>query len=129
MRKFIVSTRTVPGCQSEIDAPTIVEVEGEQIAAVEDPSVRWLPTGEFRFRILQPTFLYDPRDVPGHKGKVMVAPVYYSHAIFSSVEEAKVHARRLITASLEFAWRKQKTEYTQVQIEETLSRIQEVMLP
>ena len=40
MKKFVVHTRPFPGCcKGAGDLPTIVEVEGEVVSSLEDPSV------------------------------------------------------------------------------------------
>lgn len=126
MRKFVVHTRALPGCCKTGDAPIILEVEGEMVSAVEDPSVMWLPEGEYRFRILKPESLYEPSSP---KDKTMIPPVYASHSIYSTAHEARAKAYALISHSFEFAERKQKVEYTQEQIEQRRSEIQEILLP
>ena len=76
MRKFVVHTRALPGVKSN-GAPIVLEVEGELIQSLEDPSVMWLPEGEFKFRIMTPESLYEPHEVSqeGVTKKVMVPPV------------------------------------------------------
>jgi len=54
MKKFIIHNRALAGHPKTGEAPSVVEVEGEIILALEDPSVMWLPEGEFYFRILKP---------------------------------------------------------------------------
>src|SRR5580692_5531160 len=122
MRKFIVHTRALPGCCKAGDAPIILEVEGEIITGLEDPSVMWLPEGEYKFRILKPESLYEPKEAPGAKEKTMVPPIYCGHNFFSTAHD-------LVNHSFEFAQRKSKIEYTYDQVVARCSEIQEVMLP
>ncbi len=136
MKAYVVHTRPVPGCAAcrpESTPITIVEVEGEYVSPVEDPSVMSLPKGEFKFRILKPEFLYEPHEVKkldGSKEKTMVPTVYYSHSIYLSLEEAREATKKLVVGELEFALRKKKIDsYTAVEVEAKLSDVQEVMLP
>ena len=135
MRAFIVHTRQVPGCAAcrSGDTPmTIVEVEGEYVSSMEDPSITWLPKGEFKFRISKPEFLYEAQEAKkpdGSKEKTMVPAVYYSHSIYLSLEEAREATKKLVVGEFEFALRKKRIEsYTAVDIEGKLSEIQELML-
>ena len=100
MRKFIVHTRALPGCCKTGDAPIILEVDGEVVRGVEDPSVMWLTEGE-----------------------------YCSHMLFSTAHEARAAAYRLVNHSFEFTQRKSKEEYTQEQVAQRCSEIQEILLP
>ena len=129
MRKFIVHTRALPGCCKTGDAPIILEVDGEVVRGVEDPSVMWLTEGEYRFRILKPESLYEPKEAPGAKDKTMVPPIYCSHMLFSTAHEARAAAYRLVNHSFEFTQRKSKEEYTQEQVAQRCSEIQEILLP
>ena len=128
IRKFIVHTRALPGHTKAGDAPLIVEVEGEMITGLEDPSVMWLPEGEYKFRIMKPDALYEQKEAPGAKEKTMVPPIYYSHALFT-IHEARAAADRLVIQSFEFAKRKTKVDYTHEQVAARRAEIQEVMLP
>ena len=67
MKKFIVYTRAIPGIRKGNDPPSVIEVEGELIKPTEDPSVMWLPPGEFKFRILKPEYLYEPKEIVKEK--------------------------------------------------------------
>lgn len=109
MRKFVVHTRALPGCCKTTDAPTVVEVEGEILSPLEEPSVMWMPKGEFFFRILKPVSLHESHEVKqadGTKKKEMIPSVYHSHAIYHSLEEAKAAAEQLIHRSMAFEVRK-----------------------
>lgn len=131
MRKFIVYTRAIPGCCQTSDVPTVVEVEGELITGTEDVSIMWLPEGEFKFRITQPEFLYEPKEVKkldGSKGTMMVPPVYYSHACHWTVHGAHAAADRVVRQGFEFAQRKHGTPFTEEEVAAKQKEIQEILL-
>jgi len=133
MRKFIVYTRPLPAgcCQISTDAPAIVEVEGEMITQLEDPSVGWLPEKAFRFRITKPDFLYEPQEIKkadGSREKVMVPPVYHSHAVYYNIYQAQVAAERVVREGFAFAKRKTGAEFTEEDVRAKFSEIQEVLL-
>lgn len=129
MRKFIVHTRALPGCCKTSESPLIVEVEGEVISAVEDPSVMWLPKGEYKFRILKPESLYEPKEVSGSKEKTMVPPIYCSHSLLPTAHEARARAYAMISHSFDFEQRKHKVAYTFEQLTQRCAEIQEILLP
>ena len=131
MRKFVVHTRPLPGCCKTGDLPTILEVEGEMITATEDPSVLWLPEGEFRFRILKPEVLYEPKEIvhaDKTREKITVPPVYYSHSVFWTTHQAMAKAIHLVRQQFEYAKRKDGTEFTEEQVSEKVKEIQEILL-
>jgi hypothetical protein len=125
MKKFIVHTRPIPGHAKDNDAPIIVEVEGELIHGVEDASVLWLPNGEFRFRITQPKFLYEPGNT---KDKSLMPPIYHSHSIYDTSEQASKVAEKLVFQSFQFALRKYGTTFTIQEMETKLSEITSISL-
>jgi hypothetical protein len=133
MKTFIVHTRALPGCCKTGDAPSVVEIEGEVILAVEDPSIMWLPEGEFKFRVMAPEALYEPQEVKqadGSKKKVMVPTVYHSHAIYQSAAEAQLAAEKMVQMSLDFDVRKGRiSSYTEEELKSKLAEIQTIMLP
>lgn len=133
MRKFVVHTRPLPGCCKTSEAPTLVEVEGELISPMEDPSVMWLKEGEFRFRILLPEVLYEPQEAKqadGSKKKIMVPTVYHSHAIYHTLAEAQAAARAMIKSGLDFEIRKGRlASYTEEELEAKCAEVQTMMLP
>lgn len=131
MKKFVVHTRPISGCSKTSTAPTVVEVEGEMIQGVEDPSVLWLPEGEFRFRITKPDFLYEPQEIKGPDGvkvKITVPPVYHSHSVYWTVDQAHSVAERLARADFEFALRKYDTPFTDEDVKVKFSEITEILL-
>jgi hypothetical protein len=125
MRKFIVHSRPILGsCRAT--GPTIVEVECEQITPAEDPSVMWLPTGEYRARIVKPDWLQEPRELiksDGSKEKAMVSPTYHSHALMDDLSVAQGKALRMIREEFEFQSYKKGIKFTD---EEVLAKFVEV---
>jgi hypothetical protein len=133
MRKFIVYTRSLPAgcCKVSTDAPAVVEVEGEMITQTEDTSVGWLPQGEFKFRITQPEFLYESQEIKkadGSKEKVMLPPVYYSHAVYYNIYQAQVAAEHIVRSNFEFERRKTGKEFTEEEVRAKFVEIQEILL-
>jgi hypothetical protein len=136
MKAFIIHTRQFPGCRAcrPDDTPlTIVEVEGEYVTPMEDPSIMQLPKGEFKFRITKPVFLHEAHEskkADGSKEKILVPSVYCSHAIYLSIEEAREATKKLVVGEFEFAVRKKRIEsYSEADVEGRLSEIQELKLP
>jgi hypothetical protein len=129
MRKFVVHTRAVPGCcKGASDAPTILEVEGELVTSLEDPSVTWMPTGEFMFRITKPEFLYESKETKledGSKKKIMVPTVYHSHAVYHELAEAQASVKRMIKSGLDFEIRKGRlASYTEEELAAKCAEVQ-----
>lgn len=132
MKKFIVHTRAVPGTCHTGQTPVVVEVEGELISSMEDPSVISLPPGEFRFRIMLPEFLFEPyeaKQLDGSKKKIMVPTIYHSHAIYDTIELAQEAAKRMVKSELDFKVRKKKIEsYSEEELIQKYSEIKELLL-
>jgi len=117
MRKFIVHTKG--------ETISILEVEGEVVSGVEDPSVVWLLDGEFKFRILKPEFLYEPGKA---KDKTLMPPIYCSHSVYWTANQAWVMAAKIIREQFEFAKRKTGAEFTEEQVVEKYKEIKEIFL-
>ena len=131
MRKFIVYTRKLAGIRKGTDAPSIIEVEGETIEPIEDPSVMWLPKGEFRFRILKPEYLFEPKEIVKEDKStetIMVPPVYYSHSVCWTVSQARAQAERIVKEGFEFELRKRGTPINWVDVIEKCKEIKEITL-
>lgn len=132
MKAYVVHTRPLPGSCKGAESISIIEVEGEKISSLEDPSVMWLKDGEFYFRILKPEVLYEPKEskIPdGSKKKVMVPPVYFSAAIYATVELAQVAAKQMIKGGLDFEVRKGRlASYSEEDLKAKCAEIQEIML-
>ena len=126
MKAYILYTRPIPGYNKEEDLPYIVEVEGEMITAMEDPSVMWLPNYEFRFRISKPEFVYESREVAGKN--ILVPPVYHSHATYPSSIEALVGANNMVFQQFLFVKRKTGVDFTEDQVNAKCKEIQVIYL-
>lgn len=117
MRKLIVQTTR--------EGKTIVtEVEIELVKAVEDPSVMWLPEGEYKARILDPKSLYE-KQIDGS----LLPPLWYSHAFYEDMEEVIEYFDKALREESDRARRHHKTGYTEEEIQQKLSEIEEVKLP
>ena len=117
MRKYIVHTKN--------DTISIVEVEGEIISGTEDPTILWLPNHEFMFRIIKPVFLYEPSK---GKDKTMVPPVYHSHSIYHTAEQARSAAEGIVRSNFEFDLRKHGTQINYAEVFAKCKEIKEVLL-
>lgn len=130
MKKYIVYTRSFPGCKS--DVPTVVEVEGEIVSPLEDSSVMFLPSNEFKFRIDKPVSLHESHEVKfpdGSKKKVMIPSVYHSFAIFNTATEARQNAEQMIKQDFDFELRKGRiSSYSDEELKVKYDLIQEIML-
>jgi hypothetical protein len=108
--------------------PTILEVEGEILTGLEDPSVTWMPAGEFYFRIFKPEFLYESKETKiedGSKKKIMVPIVYHSHAIYHELAEAQAAAEKMIKSGLDFEVRKGRlASYTEEELKAKCAEVQ-----
>lgn len=137
-RRFIVHNRAIPG-QKKPPAPVVVEVECEIICAPMSQ------IGDFEAaRIFKPEWLWEEvrKLMPdGKLGDVLEPPVYCSHSVYWSVNQATVYAERMVRAGLEFSIRKlPKDKYTEEELaakiqsltqemEQRLTQIQTIMLP
>ena len=131
MKKYIVHTRNLPGHARIGNAPLLVEVEGEIVSALEDPSIMWMPNFEFYFRITKPESLCEVREViksDKTKEKIIIYPIYHSHAIYHSVEQARLAAETMVRESFDFELRKYNTPIDVVKMLEICKEIQEIRL-
>ena len=107
------------------DSTSVVEVECEIITGMEDPSVMWLPPGEFRARVVAPTYLYERKK----DSKELIPPVWYTHAFYDSIELAMQQAEKDIRNGFERDIAKHKIEsYTEEDVKAKLAEITVVML-
>ena len=83
MFKFVIYSRK--------GKTTVYEVECEQVTPMEDPSIMWIPKGEYKARILRPEALFEPDPKDSTK---MAPPVWYSHAFYSTSVEALARAHK-----------------------------------
>jgi hypothetical protein len=111
MRKFIIEL--AHGKRS------IQEVEIEVITAVEDPSVTWLPKGEFRARVVKPRTFKEKDGTPA---------VWCSFVFCEDLESAKAKCEQMVRESFDFELRKYETAFTEEQVQQALSEVEVVML-
>lgn len=91
---------------------------------MEDPSVMWMSSGEYKARLVSPDWLHEIRDGSTEK----VAPIYYNFALFFSINEAKLAAAKMIRAEFDFNLRKYGTKFTEEDILAKFEEIEEVLL-
>jgi hypothetical protein len=103
MRKFII--------QSKKEETSIMEVECEKVQPLEDPSVMWLPAGEYRASVLLPTTFHQKfeRLVEGKKVVTMVPDVWHSHAFYDTLELAQAQVKDIILSEFKTNLRKYGT--------------------
>lgn len=132
MRKYIIYTRSIPGVKTTGDL-TIVEVEGHIITPLEDPTVMFLPQGEFKFSISCPEFLCEIKEVKlpdGTKKKNVIPSVYYSHSVYHTLEHVRAATETLLQESLEFEVRKGRLpSFTEEDVKAKCVEVMELMLP
>jgi hypothetical protein len=117
MRKLIVQT-------TREGKMIITEVEIELVKAVEDPSVMWLPKGEYRARVMKPESLHEKQE----DGSLQ-APIWYSHIFYETSEEVWEYIEKSIREGFERDLRHHKiTAYTEEEVQQKLSEIEEVVL-
>lgn len=130
---FIVHTRPVPGCCKVATEPlSILEVEAEKVTPMQDPSVMWMPSGEFKARILKPEFLYETQEIfkgSGVREKATVPSIYYSHSLYETKEAALEAATKLIVGGFQFEIRKGKRDsFSQEEVQARVAQIEEHLL-
>lgn len=111
MRKFVI--------HSGRDKTSIMEVECQMITAIEDPSVMWIPKGEYRARILKPN-TFTEKD-----GRSLV---WYSIAFYDTLEVAKEASATLVRSSFEFELNKHSISYTEEQVQTAIDAVDVAML-
>jgi len=124
VRRFIVHNRPMPGCR-KTGAPSIVEVDCELFTPV------LAREGEFAARILKPEFLWEPTRIlqDGVLKDVTLPPVYVSHAVFETIEQARETAKQQVRGGFDFEVRKGKIpSYTEEELKAKCDLIQEVMM-
>lgn len=102
MKKFIIQAK---------DKINIAEVECQAITALDDPSINWLPHTDKKYRVLS------------IKEKDGTSPVWFNHAIYDTLEEARTKCAELIKQNFEFNLKKYNTEYTPEQVELAIAEI------
>lgn len=116
MRKFIVQT-------ARDGQVSIIEVEIKIVEAIEDQSIMWLPIDEYRARVIMPQSLYEKQEDGS-----FIPPVWYSHAFYWTIYQARVYAEKAIRSLFEQEFRHYGTAYTEEQIQQKISEVQEIRL-
>jgi hypothetical protein len=116
MKKFVIF--------SQKGRHAVVEVECEVVSSMEDPSVMWLPTGEYRVKIFKPDMLLEK------KPDGSLAPsIYMSWALFPSEEVALAQAKIDIERGmLRQASKAHESPPTEEQIAEAKSKVESILL-
>lgn len=110
MKKFIIHRNS------------IMEVECAKLTPVEDPSIAFLPPGEYKARIEAPATLHEKVETK------MVKPVWFSFAFFDTIEAAKKKAEDDIRVGLERNKKKSGVDFTEADIQKQLADIQVITL-
>jgi hypothetical protein len=98
---------------------TIYAVECEKITPMQDPSILWLPQGEYMARVLAPAVFHEPVGT----GPEVVQPIYHSHAFYSTAAEAMAQVEVWVRAPV-----KRGTPKTEEEIQATLAAVKVVLL-
>lgn len=123
MRKFTI--------QSKKGSYSIVEVEVELVRPMEDPSVMWLGSGEYKARVLAPEMFHQriEKVVEGKKEFVLVPDVWCWHAFYESAEIAREQCVEWIRSEMvDFAIRKHRTPATEEEIQQAIQSIEMIPL-
>lgn len=110
MKKFIIHRNS------------IMEVECTKLTPAEDPSISFLPSGEYKARIDAPTTLHEKIDTK------LVKPIWFSFAFFDTIEAAQKNAEADIRVSLERNKKKSGTDFTEADIQKQLAEIKIITL-
>jgi hypothetical protein len=117
MRKFIIHV-------ARDGSLSVMEVEIQQVLAVEDPSVQWLPEGEYRARVIAPASLMEKRmDGP------LSAPIWHSHAFYWTASQAWVQVYKMIREELQRALIKHGQPFTEEDVLVRVEQVKEIKLP
>ena len=115
MRKFVIHFIK--------ETTTIIEVECEKISGLEDPSVLWLPSGEFKVKISAPKSILN-KETNGTYSAIS----YYNHGIYDSYEEALKATEFLIRKSFELNAVKHNSSFSEEDIQAKLLTVQTIKL-
>lgn len=108
----------------------IMEVKCEMVTALDDPSVMWLKSGEYKAKIILPIIFHQPVEkiIDDKKVIVMVPEAWHSHSLFKTLEEALHKREFLIRYEFEFALNKYGTSFSEEDITEKLLEVEVVTL-
>jgi hypothetical protein len=116
--------------QSKKGKTSIIEVEIEVVKQLEDPSVGWMNTGEYKARILKPTSFHQKLEkiVDGKSELTIVPDVLCWHAFYSTLEEAKAYSEELIKHEFKFMLRKHNVAYTEEDVQAAIAAVEVLAL-
>lgn len=114
---YIVHCKGIPGDMKRT-IPSVLEVDIEKVSALEDFGIILLPDGEFKAKIISPTFLSDGKS----------AAIYYSWELFSYKAQAILQAKQMVRSNFEFEYRKYKKPFTEDEVKNRIAEIKEVLL-
>lgn len=117
MRKFYIHTER--GAKT-----SIIEVEAELITAMEDPSIQWLPEGEYRARILAPKSLYEKQEDGS-----LIPPVWHSWALAWTQHQAMAWVSKMVHDDMQRALEKHDVAYTEQDVQNKIDQIEVIFLP
>jgi hypothetical protein len=128
-KTWIVYNRPLPGGKRG-DPSSIIEIEGEIITALEDPSINFLKPGEFKVRVLEPAFLYEETRIlkDGALVDAILPPIYYNHSFFESEEKALASAESGVRSEFERNLRKKDVAFTEEEVAAKVTLIKRVHL-
>lgn len=119
MKKFVINSKK--------GTTSIYEVECEKILPLEDPSALLLPIGEYKARILKPTFFHEKED-SSIKAK-LIPVVWQGYAFYDSLEAARAVAEKnMIYDMVEFAISKNRTPATKEEVALAIASIEVIYL-
>ena len=110
MKKFVIHRNS------------IIEVECTKLSTAENPSIAWLPSGEYWARIDAPVSIFDKVDAK------LVNPIWHSFAFFQTMDDAKKKMEANVRDTFDRNKRKSGTEYTEADIAKQLADIQVITL-
>ena len=122
MKKFII--------QSKKGITSIMEVEIELVKPIEDPSVLWLKSGEYRAHVLLPTSLHQKveKTVDGKKETTMVPDVWCWHAFYATEEAARAEAELDLKREMERSASKGGAKFDVIACIERCKEIKTILL-
>lgn len=123
MRKFIV--------YSKKGKTSVMEVECELIHTLEDTSIMYLKSGEYKARILSPTLFHQKVEKITEDGKkitTLVPDVWFSHSFYETIELAKIKAESLVLYEFEFGLQKHGASFSEEDVQAGIQAIEIVML-
>lgn len=102
---------------------SIVEVSCENINTLDPVYSYCLKEGEYKVRILEPAMLFEKKP-----NGVIVPPIYISHSLYDTLEEAQAKAEKDIRAEFVRNLRKKQVAYTEEDVQAKLLTVQTIKL-